>query len=143
MTTAQVPHRHDHRMSSQLSTRPTSAAVKLNVAGLLTAAVGIVIQIIGGVDYPTVPPGLIMLGVAAAVMAFVRWRWIAVVGVVVPLFLLVGGARAATFRANLSHPAHLGAFTGTVIQTIGVLVALGAGVLALRKPSSVSGEPTS
>jgi hypothetical protein len=34
-----------------------SAAGKLNVAGLVAAAAGIVIQIASGADYPTIPPG--------------------------------------------------------------------------------------
>jgi len=42
------------------------APVAWAVVGLVIAAVGIPIQIAGGADYPTVPPGLIISLVAAA-----------------------------------------------------------------------------
>jgi hypothetical protein len=45
--------------------RTWSAAGKLNVAGLVAAAAGIAIQIASGADYPTVPPGLILVLAAA------------------------------------------------------------------------------
>jgi hypothetical protein len=44
-------------------------AAKLQVAGLVVAAAGIVIQIASGADYPTVPPGLIILLAAAVLVA--------------------------------------------------------------------------
>jgi hypothetical protein len=47
----------------------------LNVIGLVVAAAGIMIQYVSGVDYPTVPPGAIILLTAAAVVAFGPWRW--------------------------------------------------------------------
>jgi hypothetical protein len=68
---------------------PLSPAGKVTVAALLVAAAGFVIQIVSGVDVPTVPPGLVIMLVAALV-AFGPWRWTPVVGVVVGLFLLVG-----------------------------------------------------
>ncbi len=48
------------------------------VAGLATAAVGTLLEYVTGVPgFPTVPPGPIILGVAAVVVAVVAWRWIA------------------------------------------------------------------
>jgi hypothetical protein len=45
-------------MDSSITTpRTLSAAGKLNVAGLVAAAAGIVIQIAAGADYPAVPRG--------------------------------------------------------------------------------------
>jgi hypothetical protein len=38
-----------------MSISSLSDMAKLNVTGLLVAAAGIVIQIIGGIDYPVVP----------------------------------------------------------------------------------------
>ena len=79
-----------------------SLAGKLTVAALLVAVAGIVIQIVSGVDYPTVPPGIVILLVTASVVAFGPWRWAPVAGVVVGLFLLVGffasGAAARLLR---------------------------------------------
>jgi hypothetical protein len=109
-----------------------SPASKLNVAGLLIAVVGIVIQIIGGVPYPAVPPGLIILGAAVGLVVFTRWSWALLVGVIVPLFLLVGGSISSLGRHNISDPGHAGPFIGTVVQAIGVVLALVAGLAALR-----------
>jgi hypothetical protein len=69
---------------------PLSPAGKVTVAALLVAAAGFAIQIVSGVDVPTVPPGLVIMLVAAALVAFGPWRWTPVVGMIVGLFLLVG-----------------------------------------------------
>ena len=65
-------------------------ASKLTIAALLVAAAGFVIQIVSGVDVSPVPPGLVIMLVAAGLVAFLPWRWIPVVGAAVGLFLLVG-----------------------------------------------------
>jgi hypothetical protein len=114
--------------------RSLSAAGKLTVAGLVVAAAGIVIQIASGAEYPTVPPGLIILLVAAGLVALgARWRWTPLVGVVVALFLLVGGALAPQARDQLGDPGAVGVFVGTVIQLLALVVALIAGVAAARQ----------
>ena len=110
---------------------PLSDMTKLNAIGFLVAAAGIVIQIIGGIDYPVVPPGLVILVVAAGLVTFARWSWVPYVGVVVPLFLLVGGAIAI---ANEDEPdrTDVVGLVGTVVQALGVVVALVAGLQVLR-----------
>lgn len=114
--------------------RRLSAAGKLTVAGLVTAAAGIVIQIASGADYPTVPPGLIILLAAAALVALAtRWPWTIIVGVIVSLLLLVGGALAPQARAQLGDPRQLGVFIGTVLQLLALIIALVAGVAATRQ----------
>jgi hypothetical protein len=55
--------------------RTWSAAGKLNVAGLVAAAAGIAIQIASGADYPTVPPGLILVLAAAGLVAGLAATW--------------------------------------------------------------------
>jgi drug/metabolite transporter (DMT)-like permease len=62
----------------------------LTVAALLVAAAGFVVQIVSGVDVPTVPPGLVIMLVAAGLVAFLPWRWTPVIGTAVGLFLFVG-----------------------------------------------------
>jgi hypothetical protein len=52
---------------------------KLTVAALLVAAAGFLIQIVSGVEAPTVPLGLVILLAAAAVVALLPWRWIPMV----------------------------------------------------------------
>lgn len=105
---------------------------KLNVTGLLVAAVGIVIQIIGGIDYPVVPPGLVILVVTAGLIAFARWWWVSIVGVLVPLFLLVSGPIAIA-NEDEPHRTDAVALAGTVVQAVGVVVALIAGLQVLRR----------
>jgi hypothetical protein len=108
-------------------------AASLTVAGLVVAAAGIVIQIASGADYPTVPPGLIILLAAAGLVALAtRWRWTTIVGVIVSLFLLVGGILAPQARAQLGDPGEVGVFVGTVIQLLALVVALVGGVAATR-----------
>jgi len=111
---------------SRLS-RPARTAA----AALAVAAIGIVIQIIGGVNYPAVPPGLIILLAAAALVAFLPWRWAPVFGVLAGAFMVIGAIAAANARYDLTHPGHPGAFIGTWIQLIAVVVAVVAGVMAL------------
>jgi hypothetical protein len=130
-------------MQESTSRRPTlSAAGKLNVAGMVAAAAGIVIQIGSGSDlYPAIPPGPIILLAGAALVALGPWRWTPVVGIVVPLFLSVGAVMAAVnsgeFVDQLANPAQvgIGIFAGDVIQMLGVITALVAGIVVLRQSS--------
>jgi hypothetical protein len=130
-------------MQESPSKRPTlSAAGKLNVAGMVTAAAGIIIQIASGSElYPTIPPGPIILLAGAALVALGPWRWTPIVGVVVPLFLFVGAVVAAVnsgaFVDQLANPGQvgIGIFAGDVIQLLGVITALVAGIVALSQRS--------
>jgi hypothetical protein len=123
-------------MSESLSRRPPlSPAGKLNVAAMLAAAGGMVLQIASGSElFPTIPPGPIILVAGAALVAVAPWRWTAIVGVVVPLFLVVGGVLASLnsgdFLDQLTNPGEVGIFAGSVVQVLGVLTALGAGIVA-------------
>jgi hypothetical protein len=55
----------------------------------------------------------------------------------VPLFLLVGGVIAAVvsgeFVDQLTDPGQVGVFVGDVLQLLGVITALVAGIIALRQ----------
>jgi hypothetical protein len=107
---------------------------------MVVAAAGIIIQIASGSDlYPTIPPGPIVLLAGAALVALGPWRWTPVVGVVVPLFLLVGAAIAAVvsgeFVDQLTDPGEVGIFAGDVLQLLGVIAALVAGIVALGQSS--------
>lgn len=116
-----------------MNTYSTASARILNIAGLVVAAVGIVIQIAGGADYPTVPPGLLILLAAAALIYFAPWRWTAIIGVLVPLFLLVGGVIAPNSRDYLGDPGTFGPFIGTIVQGIGIVAALVGGVVVVSR----------
>ena len=120
-----------NRTENTMSLTPVSDMTNLNAIGFLVAAAGIVIQIIGGIDYPVVPPRLVILVVAAGLVTFARWSWVPFVGVVVPLFLLVGGTIAI---ANEDEPdrTDVVGLSGTAVQALGVVVALVAGLQVLR-----------
>ncbi len=102
---------------------------KVTVVALLLAAAGFVIQIVSGVDVPTVPPGLIILLVAAALVAFGPWRWTPVVGIVVGLFFLVGFFASGSV-GSLLEPSQLGVFVGAWVQFLAVIVTVVAGIVA-------------
>jgi hypothetical protein len=118
--------------------QPTPVAM-LNVVGLMVAAAGIMIQYGSGVDYPTIPPGAIILLAAAAVVAFGPWRWSPFVGLVAALFLSIGGAIATIagngFSETLGDPGEIGGFAGAVVQIVGLAIALPAGIVAARRSS--------
>jgi hypothetical protein len=119
---------------SSASLRALPAAVKVNALAMVVAVAAIIWQIAAGVDYPTVPPGPILLSVAAAIVLLVRATWARVVGIVVPLFLLVGGtiASIADDGNALRHPGDASPFIATIIQLAAVALALVAGVVAFR-----------
>jgi len=120
-----------NRTENTMSLTPVSDMTNLNAIGFLVAAAGIVIQIIGSIDYPAVPPGLVILVVAAGLVTFARWSWVPFVGVVVPLFLLVGGTIAI---ANEDEPdrTDVVGLSGTAVQALGLVVALIAGLQVVR-----------
>ena len=118
--------------------RRTSTATKVNALAMVAAIGAIIWQIAAGVDYPTVPPGPIILGVAVVVVVFVHAPWARVVGVVVPLFLLVGGIIASIANDDnaIRDPGNAVPFVATVLQLAAVVVALVAGVVAFRERPS-------
>jgi hypothetical protein len=114
----------------------SSPAARLLVVGLVVAAAGMLIQYAAGVDYPTIPPGPIIALAAAAVVAFGPWRRAPVVGLVAAVFISLGGVIATIagngFTPQLSDPGAVGGFVGTLVQIAGLLVAVAAGVVAVR-----------
>ena len=96
-----------------------SPASKLTVAALLVAALGFAIQIFSGIEVPTVPPGLVILVVAATVVALLPWRWVPVVGAFAGLFLFVGFFASGAL-GNLLDPSRFGVLVGAWIQFFGV-----------------------
>ena len=111
--------------------RPSSlsSASKVTVAALLVAALGFAIQIFSGIDVPTVPPGLVILVVAATVVALLPWRWVPVVGAFVGLFLFVGFFASGAL-GNLLDPSRFGVLVGAWIQFLALIVAVAGGLVA-------------
>jgi hypothetical protein len=102
------------------------------------------IQYVSGVDYPTTPPGPIILLLAAAVVAFGPWRWSPVVGLVTALFVSIGGVIATIagngFNVTLGDPSDVGGFAGAVVQIVGLVIAVPAGLVAARRSSASRAE---
>ena len=106
---------------------------RVNVAAILVAAVGILLIFVSARDlFPVIPPGPIILAVAAAVVAFAPGRWPPVVGVVVPLFITVGGFLSGGLSDALGENA--GTILGITIEMVALVTAMVAGVMATVVP---------
>lgn len=108
---------------------PLSVAGKLTVAGLVGAAAGIVIQIVSGIDFPTIPPGLIITLVPAALTTFGRWRWAPILGTLVGVSLFVGlflsGEADRLFELD-----PFGGLVGLWLMVVAEIVMIVAGIAA-------------
>jgi hypothetical protein len=108
---------------------PLLLAGKLTVVSLVVAAVGVVIQIVSGADYPRVPPVFFILLIPAGLIAFGRWRWTPVLAVLAGLFLTFGFF-ASGESPRLFDPSRLGDSVGLWVQMLAVIVAAVAGGIA-------------
>lgn len=103
-----------------------------HVVGLVVAAAGVMIEYLTGVPgFPAVPPGPIILLVVAAIVAQLAGRATVVLGLVAAAFLSVGAVAAGTTGEVLAAPEVIGQFLGALVQVLGLVVALVAGVAAL------------
>jgi hypothetical protein len=119
-----------------------SNAAKLNVAGIVLTAVGMLLQIVAGSElYPTFAGPIVLLAVAV-IVAFVRRRWTAYVGLLVPLVLGVGAIVAAVmtggFVEQLIDIGRTGIFLGSIMHVVGLVAAVVGGVGMLRRPRGAS-----
>lgn len=114
-----------------LSSAP--AVAKVCVGGLVAAAAGVLAQYIAlPEDFPTVPPGPIILAAAAAFVALAtRWWWSPLVGVGVSLMTLIGGLLSGGVVDNLSES--VGPAIGAGVMLIGLGTAIVTGVAATRQ----------
>lgn len=102
----------------------------LTVAGLVLAPAGIGILILSGVDFPPIPPGVVIpLAGAALVAAWRRW-WVPALGAAVAAFLLVGLMVNGQSLLQLSAPGEVGVFGGTAVLFLGLILALVSGIVA-------------
>jgi hypothetical protein len=106
-----------------------SGARGATVIGLVAGAVGILVLRLSGGNMPAIPPGLVLLVAAAALVAFSRWRWAPVVGVLVALAEIIGYvASGSTY--GLFAVDSIGILVGTWVRGIGIAVAFVAGIAA-------------
>lgn len=100
------------------------------VAGLLTGALGIALLWAGGVDFPVaVPPGLVILAVAAILVATIRNRWTAALGCLVGLFVFVGFLLSGTGFDIIGGSQGALPVVGQLVEVLGVAVAAVSGAL--------------
>lgn len=100
------------------------------VVALLIAAVGFVTQMVAGVtDTPTIPPGLVVILVAAGLVAFVPGRWMPLAGVVAGLFNLVASVVVDAVD-RLMDPSPATGFIGAWLMHIGLIAACIVGTMA-------------
>lgn len=119
--------------------RNRSTAVQ--ISGLVTAAVGILVLFVVGVVTAPIPVGTVVLLTAAAVVAFVPWRWASAVGLAVTLYLIVGFVLNET-ASRLSDPAGAGELIGSLALALGLFLASVGGVVAsVRSYLDTSGSP--
>jgi hypothetical protein len=117
-------------MTAIVKTARLSPPARLNALGLVVAAAGIMIQYAADVDYPTIPPGPIILLAATGVVVLVPWRRAPVAGLVAAAFVSIGGVVATIagngFSETLGDPSELGGFLGALVQVAGLVIALPA-----------------
>jgi hypothetical protein len=114
--------------------RPLTASGAATIAGLVVGAVGIAILWASGVAFPfVIPPGIVVLLAGALFVALARLPWAPAVGAALGLFVFVGFLISPTGRPNLLGEAGTSVAIGQAIQLIGVLTALVAGVIAVRR----------
>jgi uncharacterized membrane protein len=109
---------------------PLPPAGKWMAIGLVTATIGVVVQIISGHHYPKVPPVFFILLIPAGLVVFGRWRWPSIIVVLAGLFLVMGLFSSGAY-VRLMHTDNIGDFTGLWIQTIGDVLATIAGIVAI------------
>jgi len=102
------------------------------IVGLVAGAIGIgFLWASGRIDFPFYPPpGILILGAGAVLIALTRWWWAPAVGAFLGLYLLVGFLIAPIGIPNLIGANGPVVSVGTVIQILGVATALVAGVRA-------------
>ncbi|MPZ83046.1 MAG: hypothetical protein GEV28_22700 [Actinophytocola sp.] len=108
----------------------TSSARVWTIAGLLVGAVGLVLQKLGGITMPAVPPGLIFVLVAAAQMV-TKLRWAGIVAILAGAAEIAGffGSGSASYLTKFDE---LGATAGSWLRIVGVITAVVAGILAVK-----------
>jgi hypothetical protein len=108
----------------------SSTPYRVTLAGLLIGAIGILILWVSGADMPAVPPGIILLLAAAALLAFGPWKWTPIVAIVIGLSEAAG--TFATSSNLLFDTDPFSWFAGTWVRVIGIVLILVGGVMATR-----------
>src|SRR3954452_4182995 len=102
------------------ATFPLSSEGKITIACLIVAAAGVLIQIISGHPYPTIPPVFFILLIPAGLIYFAPWRWTPISAILSAIFLTAGLFLSGASRRliDLQNP---GDSAGLWIQSVAVL----------------------
>lgn len=109
------------------------------VVGLLTGAVGLLVLRVAGQPMPAVPPGLVLLVAAAALVAFTRTRWAPLVGGLVGLAEIAGFVFSGAVAGLVEGAPAIVA--GSWIRGVGITVAALGGIIATLRPAPRSSAP--
>jgi hypothetical membrane protein len=102
----------------------------LTLVALLAAAAGFVLQMVAGVtNTPTIPPGLVVLLAAAALVALTSWRWAFLVGVAAAVFNLLAFVVVGAVDRLVDATPAIG-FLGAWVMVVALIVVCVAGTLA-------------
>lgn len=105
----------------------------LTVAGLAAGALGILTLYIAGIEFPFFPPpGMLIATAGALAVAFVRWRWITLLGPILGAFYWIGLFASDTAR-YLTGDGDALVTVGIWVQMTGVTVAFVAGIVGVRR----------
>ena len=102
------------------------------LVGFVISAVGIPVQILGGWDYPIVPPGLVIT-LTAGLAALLPVRWAPVISLVGGGFILVGFVLVGDF-ANMFGSQNAMVTVGKWLQLAALVVGVVAAVGSLVRP---------
>jgi hypothetical protein len=125
--------------------RRLSTPAKVNVAGLVLTAAGMLLQVAAGSTlYPSVA-GPVVLVVTAILVAFGPGRSAPWVGLIVPLVLGMGAIVAAGmtggFVDQLTDLGQPGIFFGSVMHVVGLAAAISGGLaMVLNRGGTAAGE---
>jgi hypothetical protein len=117
-----------------INTSDLSTPAKLNVGALAAFAALILIQIAGGVDYPTIPPGAVISAIVIAVVVIgARSKWATALGAAWPLVLSIGMVLADETADRLSTPDDVFVFLTALAQATVIAIALVSGIAATAR----------
>ena len=67
---------------------------------------------------------MVLAVVVAALLVLVRWRYIAILGLILPLWIAIGAVFTSGTWDRLGDPGTVGPFLGTLLQMIAVVVGI-------------------
>lgn len=103
------------------------------LAGFVISALGIPVQILGGWDYPVVPPGM-LITLVAGLAALLPARWAPVISLVGGGYILVGFVVVGDI-ANMLGSQNATVTAGKWLQLVALVVGVAAAVGSLVRPA--------